>query len=71
MIDLTISAPYEYSKLHPYLDATFSDIFRKMDLECNSQLDANELKVLGRIIDNKYFKQILQKDFTTEKFNKI
>lgn len=65
-----LAYPYAYSKLHPYVDAVLSSIFRKVDLCMNSQIDAVELNGFGKIIDNEYMKTLLQKDFTKEKFSK-
>jgi hypothetical protein len=61
---------YAYSTLHPYVESVIGDIFRKIDLCMNSQVDAKELNGLGRIIDNYFMKSLLQKDFTKEKFDR-
>lgn len=62
-ISLRLKEAYGYGKLHPYLDSTLHDIFRKVDLQCNYQLDADEIKEFGKIIDNEFMKKVLQHDF--------
>ena len=56
VVNLDYSKPYEYGAIHPYLDATLSDIFSKIDLHSNTLLEAGELNTFGRIINNEYFK---------------
>lgn len=69
-MNLLIEAPYQYSKLHPYLDAILTDIFKRIDVQCNSLLDAVEVNIFGKLIKNDYMKSILQKDFNSENFSK-
>lgn len=50
--EIDCKGEYEYSKIHPYLDSTLSDMFNKIDLSSNHQLEARELNRFGNIIQN-------------------
>ena len=56
---------------HPYFLSTLNDIYRKVDLSLNEILSAEELNQFGRIIGEKAFIDIKQKDFTSEKFKNL
>ena len=45
-------------KLHPELRTTIDDIFRRVDLQMNGALSAEELNQLGNIVDNEKLKSI-------------
>ena len=70
LIKMDLEGPYKYSKLHPYIESTLSDIFRKTDLMWNSQLDAHELNAFGHIVNNKYLKSLIDQDFNKKNFDK-
>ena len=50
--EIDCKGEYEYSKINPYLDSTLSDMFNKIDLSSNHQLEARELNRFGNIIQN-------------------
>jgi len=54
--------------LHGYYKSTFNDIFRKMDLQLNGQLSAEELNQFGELIDDDELRSITMKDFYSEKY---
>lgn len=56
---------------HPILNSTIVDIFRKVDLVLNRQLDAEELNQLGDITNMDYFKNIEEEDFLGPDFKDI
>jgi calpain-15 len=58
-------------KLHPYLLSTMDDIFRRIDLQLNGQLSAEELNNFGNIVNNKFFQSITPETFDTEEFENI
>jgi len=61
----------QYLEVRQYYCGTVFDIFRKIDLSINGMLSARELNEFGRIIDDKRFTELKQKDFTSEKFKGI
>jgi hypothetical protein len=71
VVNLDYSKAYEYHSIHPYLDATLSDIFSKIDLHSNMRLEASELNAFGRFINNEYFKSLLPTDFSSSKFDEM
>ena len=68
--NLDINESYQYSTLHPDIESVLGDIFRKIDIQCNSQLDAREINAFGKIVENDYFKSLLSSDFNKENFNR-
>ena len=69
-VNVNLISPYKYSHLHPYVDSVLSDIFRKVDLMCNSLIDAQELNGFGNLIKNKHMQTIISQDFNKKNFNK-
>jgi len=58
-------------KLHPVLRSTVDDVFRRMDLQLNGSLSAEELNQLGYIVDNEKLKNITADDLASEEFENI
>lgn len=56
---------------HPYYLSTLNDIYRKIDLSLNGILSADELNQFGRIIKEKKFTDIKQKDFTSKDYKTL
>lgn len=69
-IPLKCDGDYGYSKIHPYLDRTLTDVFEKVDINGNHQLEAHELVKLGKAIKIDYFQQLKQSEFTKENYDK-
>lgn len=56
---------------HPYFSSTINDVFRKIDLAANGVLSAQELNQFGRIVNEKFFKNIKTADFTSSAFEDV
>lgn len=54
--------------LHPFLKSTLDDIFRRIDLQLNGQLSAEELNNFGAIIDSDRFKSITPETLASEEY---
>jgi calpain-15 len=59
------------SVLHPVINATLDDIFRRIDVQLNGFLSVEELNAFGEIIDDDLFKNITSDDLAGKDFNHI
>ena len=57
--------------LHPVLRTTMDDVFRRMDLQLNGALSAEELNQFGRLIGNEQLENITEDDLDGEDFENI
>lgn len=71
-------APVEYKvehhgseMLHPELRTTIDDIFRRVDLQLNGSISAEELNQLGNIVENQKLMSITSDDLGSEEFKNI
>lgn len=58
-------------RLHPVLRTTVDDVFRRMDLQLNGALSAEELNLFGRLIGNEELENITEDDLDSEEFENI
>lgn len=58
-------------RLHPVLRSTIDDIFRRMDLQLNGALSADELNQFGRLIGCEELENVTDEDLEGEAFENI
>lgn len=58
-------------RLHPELRTTIDDIFRRVDLQLNGSLSAEEINQLGNIVGNEKMMSITSEDLESEEFKNI
>ena len=56
---------------HPFFLTTLNDVFRKIDLQLNEKLSAEELSQFGDIINEQKFKEITKNSFRKKEFKKL
>lgn len=57
--------------LHPVVSTTMDDVFRRMDLQLNGSLSAQELNQFGRLIGNDQLANVTEDDLDSEEFENI
>lgn len=57
--------------MHWNYASTFNDLFRKVDLQLNGQLSANELNQFGVLLGNDSMQELQEEDLESEKFESI
>lgn len=69
--NLTYISSSGKEKIHPFVQSTMDDIFRRIDLQSNGQLSIEELHQFGELTDNDQFRNIDTDTLTSEEFKNI
>jgi len=69
-VDLKVDADGR-DRLHPVLRTTMDDIFRRMDIQLNGSLSAEELNQFGQLIGNDQLANLTADDLASEDFANI